>query len=368
MTDLVSRGFTRLSGPARLVVGVLALAGVPLPQADVPQLLDGLIGTDEARDVVRTLVRTRELGYEPPTKQVRLHPLDADYVRHTLIDGDPGTQVDLDLRLAAWYRSPRAEPRSWRVVADVTPNRREFDHRWRARDHAGALTVLADTALFLARKGEVAMLRGAVAKAEPIAGEHGSLVIDMERCRFAAEFFAGSLDASEAALRRIRAEAEAAGRLELLPSVDLDLATVLRHRGDAQGTIDLLAHLTPPPGTVLDHTVEIEAIFQVGLARCYLGDWKGADEAATKLQAKLQPDDPPELAGRPADVRSLALLVAGDYEGAIAAADEGIAIYLESSVADCVGYLSNVRGLALLGRDLVEERGRGAAAGSRPRC
>src|SRR5262249_38052326 len=135
----------------------------------------------------------------------------------------------------------------------------------------------------------------------------------------------------------------------------VDLATVLRHRGDAQGAIDLLSHLAPPPGTTLERSVELEGLFQLGLARCYLGDWKGAQQAAADLESKLRAGDPAELAGRPADVRCLALLVAGDYRGAIAVAAEGIDLYLDSPVADNAGYLYNVQGLALLCIDAAEE-------------
>jgi hypothetical protein len=353
MADLVSRGFTRLGGPARLVVGLLALAGVPLPERELPGLLAGLVEDKEVRDVVRSLVRSHELGYEPATKLVRLHPLDADYVRHVLLDDDAATQVDLDLRLAGWYAARQTAPTSWRVIADVTPNRRQFDHRWRGGDHSGAMGVLADAALFLARKGETAMLRAAAAAADGVVT--GPAIIDLERCRFSAEFFDGSLDVADTSLRRMRTVAEAAGRLDLLPAIDLDMATVLRHRGDAQATLDLLARIQPPPGGALDDAVALEVVFQEGLSRCYLGDWKGAMESAEQLEAMLAADAPPELLGRPADIRSLAMLVGGDYRGAMDAAADSIAFYLDSPVADSAGYLYNVRGLALLCSDALDE-------------
>ena len=111
----------------------------------------------------------------------------------------------------------------------MTPNRREFIHRSRAGDYPAAMSVLAEAAEFLARKGESATLSSAIAAADGHIPP-GRARVDLERCRSLVEYFTGTFERAEVALRTALAAAEAAGLKELIPS-SLDLASVQRRAG-----------------------------------------------------------------------------------------------------------------------------------------
>jgi tetratricopeptide (TPR) repeat protein len=349
MSEFVSRAFFGLDEAGRWVVELLALAEVPLPDRELPGLLAGVVDLDAARSSLRTLVRGREVGFDAASRRVRLHPLDADWVWRELIKGDPAKQVELDRRLAHWYAARSTPPDSWRALADVTPHRREFDHLWRAGDYPEAMAVLVEAAEFLARKGESAALASAVAAADPVVRD-GQARVDLERCRSEIEFFTGSLERAEAALRAALAAAEAAGLKEATPRLEVDLAAVLRQRGDCGRAIETLQVALNRADPSLSHGLRLVALLELGLSSCYLRSWKAAEDAATELEQLLRPEDLRKSHAAPSDIRALARLGAGDYAGALAAADDAIAQYLDSPNQDNVGYLYNIRGLVGLGR------------------
>ena len=356
MADLVSRALVGLDPEARWVVDLLALAEVPLPDREVPGLLTGAVEPDGARSSLRALVRRRAVGFDAPSRRVRLHPLDADWASRELIKRDPVRQVELDRRLANWYSDQRTPGDSWRALADVTPNRREFAHRWRAGDYPAAMSVLAEVAEFLARKGESAALSGAIAAAESHV-RTGRARVDLERCRSQVEFFTGTMERAETALRAALTAAEAAGLTDVTPQLELDLASVQRQRGDSAGatqTLQVALNRTDPS---LSHGLRLVALFELGLSSCYLKNWQAAEDAAAELESLLRPQDLRKSHAAPYDIRALARLGAGDYASALIAADEAIARYLDSPNQDNVGYLYNIRGLVGLGTgdlDLAE--------------
>jgi tetratricopeptide (TPR) repeat protein len=354
MAELVSRAFFGLDDAGRWVVELLALAEVPLPDRELPGLLAGVVDPDAARSSLRGLVRGREVGFDAASRRVRLHPLDADWVWRELIKGDPAKQVELDRRLAHWYADRSTPPDSWRALADVTPHRREFDHLWRAGDYGEAMAVLVEAAEFLARKGESAALASAVAAADLVVRD-GQARVDLERCRSEIEFFTGSLEQAEAALRAALAAAQAAGLTEATPQLEVDLAAVLRQRGDCGRAIQTLQVALNRPDPSLSHGLRLVALFELGLSSCYLQNWKAAEDAATELEQLLRPEDLRKSHAAPLDIRALSRLGAGDYAGALAAADDAIAQYLDSPNQDNVGYLYNVRGLVGLERGDLEQ-------------
>jgi tetratricopeptide (TPR) repeat protein len=354
MAELVSRAFFGLDEAGRWVVELLALAEVPLPDRELPALLAGVVDPDAARSSLRTLVRGREVGFDAASRRVRLHPLDADWVWRELIKGDPAKQVELDRRLAHWYAARSTPPDSWRALADVTPHRREFDHLWRAGDYPEAMAVLVEAAEFLARKGESAALASAVAAADLIVRD-GQARVDLERCRSEIEFFTGSLERAEAALRAALAAAQAAGLKVAIPQLEVDLAAVLRHRSDCGRAIQTLQVALNRPDPSLSHGLRLVALFELGLSFCYLQNWKAAEDAATELEQLLRSEDLRKSHAAPSDIRALSRLGAGDYAGALAAADDAIAEYLDSPNQDNVGYLYNVRGLVGLERGDLDQ-------------
>ena len=352
VAKLVSTAFTGLDAVAKQVVELLALAEVPLPEDEVTEILAGLVDPDAVVDALQPLVLSREVGFDEGAETLRLHPLDADYVRNHLLENEPGVQVDLDRRLARWHAGRCTPTDTWRSLADAVPSRLEFRHLWRAGDHVDAMAVLSEAANFLARKGESPALRNAIAAAETVLPD-GVGRIHLERCRYAVEFFSGSLAKAEAAVRAARAAAVSAGLPAVVDELDVNLGTVQRHRGDCAGAAETLQALLRRAPAGLARHLRLESLFELGLTLCYLRDWAGAEAAAAELEAQLRPDDLRKLLAGPSDIRALARLGAGDFDEALAAADQAIALYVDSPNEDNAGYLYNVRGLVWLERGLL---------------
>jgi tetratricopeptide (TPR) repeat protein len=348
LSQLVAASYTLLTGPERAVVGVVALAGVPLPAAELPEILRGVVEEAQVRAAVHRLHRNRELGLDRQSGLLRLHPLDADYVTDVGAAGDGELHLVLSRRLGDWYAARRTPPDSWRLLADAAPNTLEFRHRLRAGERDAAIAALAEAAEFLARRGEARLLLQAVADIEPsLTSPIGR--VHLELCRAHAELFDGSLERAESALRAAR-DAAAAGPTELLPSIDTWLATVLRHRGHAAEAVPLLlaAGLDDPGASRDDRT---KGLFELAMSLCYLGDVAGAGAAVERLAAAVGTDGPPSAQAGLADARALIALLRGDRQVALAAAAEAVAALALSPNWDDAGYVQNLRGVVLLDLD-----------------
>lgn len=350
--ELVARVFEKLDEPGRQVVQLLALAGLPLKTGDVPRILDGVADSTVVRRAIRALTRAGGVRYRPEDVSVDLHPVEVDWVTHHLLEHDPSVQVTIDLRLADWYRGLRKPEAQRRLLEDVDPQLREFRHRWRAGDHDEALVALADAADFLSRHRETAAVRAAVKAAEAVElGPRG--LVARESCRFEYEFFVGSTAAAEAAGRSALKAAEAAGMSDLVAELQSWIAVVLRYRGDNEAAIEmLLAVISADPE--VERQVKLGALLELGIAYCYARRWDEALHVADELEAMLIPDDRRKVHAGPADIRSLARMGAGDYDGALSAASEAVEIYLDSPNQDTAGYAYNVAGLVWLLRDDLE--------------
>jgi len=345
LSQLVAGSYAKLPGPERAVVCAVALAGVPLPASELPEILRGVVEQAQVRAAVHRLHRNRELGLDRQSGLLRLHPLDADYVTHVGVLGDGDLQIVLSRRLADWYAARRTAPGSWRLLADAAPNSLEFRHRRRAGEHDAAITALAEAAQFLARRGEARLLFQAVADIEPsLTSVTGR--VHLEMCRAHAELFDGSLERAELALRAAR-DAAMAGHSELLPSIDTWLATVLRHRGHAPEAARLLlaADLDDRETKRDDRT---KGLFELTMSLCYLGDVAGAAAAVKRLAAAVGTDGSPSEQGGLADARALVALLQGDRQGALAAAADAVTALKRSPNWDDVGYVQNLRGVVFL--------------------
>jgi tetratricopeptide (TPR) repeat protein len=348
MSDLVSKAFEHLNDAERRVVELLALATVPLPDREVPTMLHDLLPEDVADAAVGTLLASGEVGLDADAG-LRLHPFDSDWVRTDLLAREPGMQIQLDLRLADWYASRRTAPSTWRSLPDVLPHRLEYTHRWRAGDRVGALRVLAEAANFLTRKADSAVLVRAVKAGDAVIAD-GEAKVYLERCRFSIEFYTGSLDRAQAALTAARAAADGAGLQDVVNGLDVDLGTLQRHRGDCTGAVTTLRALLDRTSAVEQRHLYLQALVELGLTLCYLRDWAAADDVAHRMQAVVLPGDDAYPAG-PYDIWALVRMATGDDDGALTAADRGIALYLDSPRQDNAGYLYNVKALVHLGRD-----------------
>jgi tetratricopeptide (TPR) repeat protein len=371
LQELTTRVFASHNEPERQVVQLLALSSVPLPYRVVPTILKGLSDAnkglpdaDTLRTAVRALVRNGGIQFDAKSPQtVRLHPIEVDLVSDRLLTHDPGLQVAMDLRLAGWYREQWLPQSQWRSPEDVAAQRREFHHRWRAGDYDEALIVLAQVGRFLVRRGDAASVRKAVEGADAVTlGPRGRVA--REQCRYLVEFLAGSSDRAETAAQAAIDAAEAAGMPDVTTEMQAELATVWRHRGESERAIQALLAVTEA-GPHVERQVRLGALFELGMAFCYAKRWDEALQAADELAKTIGPSDQGKLANPPADIRALARFGAGDYEGALAAANEAVRLYLDSPKQDNAGYAYNVAGLVWLHRDDPEQAAQQFGEGER---
>jgi len=294
------------------------------------------------------------IGFERSTERARLHPIDSDFVRGTLL-ADQSERAGLDLRLADWLATQRTDPSTWRTSTDVGPQRREIRHRLRADDGHGAVLIMADIAQFLARRGEGDRLTEVL--------EQGLKYADTPAVRAAYKwssgwiaFFAGSLEEAVAAFSAGRDAAEEAGDPMLTARLNLFLGVALRHALNAATALEPLQRASTLPVTdQASRGIVVGSMWGTGMAACYVGDITKAEEAAACGEEMLQEEDSPLWWGGLADLNALIALLQGDYTRALMEVERGIACYADSPERDVIGYLLNVRGLVLLSQGQTRE-------------
>jgi tetratricopeptide (TPR) repeat protein len=348
--ELISTSYAVLPPDQQLVEQLLALSRAPLPEAEVPGMLKGLLDDRTVQRAINALVDAGEVKAYDDTGLLELHPLDADHVRDELVAHARDRQVELDLRLADWWKARRKPFGEWRTLEDATPSKGEYRHRWRAGRQADALAVLTQAARFLSRTGEghivAAAVRAADRELDPgdVLGHYF-----LCRCRAMVAFFGGSLETSLASLQTARELAQRAGLPEEVTEVDLLIGKTLRHQGDADAALRTLAAVADAPADApVTRFQRQAALFDLGLSALYARDAPGALQIADRLDAFTEPGDPAHPRAMRADIRALTSIVTGDYAAAEAAAAEGIELFRQTPYLTDVGYLMNVRAVALL--------------------
>ncbi len=351
---LVSEGFHSLDETGRDVVRLLALADTPLPANALPDMLVPEHSPDAVTQTAERLAETHMIGFERNTGKARLHPIDSDYVRGTLL-ADQGKRAGLDLRLADWLATQRTDPETWRTSSDVAPQRREIRHRLRAADGHGAVQIMADIAEFLARHGEGDQLTEMLEKGLSYADTPATRAA-YELSRGSVAFFAGSLDEAIDAFGAGRDAAEETSDHVLTARLNSWLGTALRNSGNAAAALEPLERASRLPMTdQASRGIVVGSLFEGGIAACYLGDLAKAEEVAARIEAMLQEKDPLLWRGWLADLNALSSLLQGDYTRALAEVEQGIVCYVDSPKQDNIGYLVNVRGLVLLAQGRIRE-------------
>jgi tetratricopeptide (TPR) repeat protein len=167
-----------------------------------------------------------------------------------------------------------------------------------------------------------------------------------------AEFFDGSLETAEKALREARSVAcDDSQAREFLDRIDDWLGNALRSRGQAAEAVAIQRRLAFDTDPSVSSASRHSALFQLGLSLCYLRDLPGARNALERLITTDVPDDPILHRARVADLAALISVLAGDQEAVLEATADGIAAYAESAWPDDAPFLYNVRAVALLGAD-----------------
>lgn len=352
--QLVSEGFHSLDEVERDVVRLLALAGTPLPADSLPKMLAPEHPPDAVARTVEWLAETQMIGFDRDTGSARLHPIDSDYVRGTLLT-DQGKRAALDLRLADWLATQRTDPKTWRTSSDVAPQRQEIRHRLHAGDGHGAIRAMAGIAEFLARHGDGDQLTEVLEQGQTYA-DTPALRAAYELSRGSIAFYAGSPEEAIDAFRAGRAAAEEADDRRLTAWLDSWLGTVLRYAGQAAAALEPLERASVLPVTdQASREIVVDSLSEAGIAACYLGDAAKAEEAAARIEALLREEDPPLSWARLADLRTLIALLQRDYPRALEEVERGIVCYVNSSYQGNVGYLRNIRGLVLLAQGRTNE-------------
>ena len=309
---LVSEGFQSLDELGRDVVRLLALADTPLPGDAFPEMLAQEHPPDVVTRMVEWLAETHMIGFERSTGRARLHPIDSDYVRRTLL-ADQSKRAGLDLRLADWLATQRTDRSSWRTSSDVGAQRREIRHRLRAGDGHGAVKIMGDIAEFLARHGEGNQLTDVL--------EQGLRYTDTPATRAAYELsrgaiiaYGGPLDEAINAFVAGRNAAEEARDSLLIAWFDSWLGSVLRQAGNAAAALEPLERASALP--MIDQASRetvLASVMETGIAACYLRDTAKAEEAAARIETELREDDPPLRWAQLADLRAMIALQQGNY-------------------------------------------------------
>ncbi|MFP5372478.1 MAG: hypothetical protein ACLGI3_17250, partial [Actinomycetes bacterium] len=227
---LVSIAYEQLSGTAREVVELVAVAGAPLSCADLTALVPDA-SPEDVEDAIDDLLRRQELVRGGDEDIVRLHPLDTDHVRERLPEA---RRRALHLRLADRYGRVARPLELMRLVADADPLVHRYRHLWAAGEHAEALTQLAVVAEFLSRRGAHAVLAEAVAAAGT-AGQAGTLAYHV--CRGFLELTTGSQDAAQREFREAAALDPSSATWPTWRGV------ALRHMGRPGDAVDVLGPL-----------------------------------------------------------------------------------------------------------------------------
>jgi hypothetical protein len=204
-----------------------------LPADALPEMLAPAYPPDAVTRVVERLAETHMIGFDRRIGSARLHPIDSDYVRGTLL-ADQDKRAALDLRLADWLATQRTDPGTWRTSSDVGPQRREIRHRLRADDGHGAVKVTADIAEFLARHGEGDQLTDVLEQGQGYA-DTPTVRAAYELSRGMVAFFAGTLDEAIGAFGAGRDAAEEAGDRMLAAFLDIWLGGGVALRGECRG-------------------------------------------------------------------------------------------------------------------------------------
>ena len=350
---LVSEGFDGLDEVGRDVVRLFALADTPLPAEALPDMLSPEHPADAVARSVERLAETHMIGFDRNTGSARLHPIDCDYVRGTF--DDLSKRAALDLRLADWLATQRTDPQTWRTSSDVDPQRREIRHRLSAGDGHGAIRAMAGIAEFLVRHGDGDQLTEVLEQGRTYA-DTPAVRAPYELSRGSVALYAGSLDEAIDALGAGRVAAEEDGDRILTARLDSLLGTALRLAGKAAAALEPLERASMLPMTdQASREIVIKALFERGIAACYLGDAAKAEEAAARIEALLQEGDPSLWWARLAEVRTLIALLQRDYPHVLAEIERGIARYDNSPHQDNADYLRNIRGLVLLAQGHTAE-------------
>jgi tetratricopeptide (TPR) repeat protein len=353
VSELLARGYEGLDADPqgadlRRVLQALAVFDAPVDLDAITFLLEPFAPPIDIPGAVSRLGRIHLVEVDRRTATNAMSAIDQDYVYSQIPVAGAFSVSALERRAADYFASIRRPPAEWRTTDGLDPQLREFDHRLRAGDPDGASAVLAGFEvddLVWRGKGELArwyreQLEGKLTDERQLALHayavgHIRLVL-------------GPLDSALQHLEDARGRANRLGDERLEADALNASGEALRRLGRLTEAADRLRDAIPMFGRLHHADDESSARLSLSLTAAYLGDGRGALEEGERALAMAETSGDARMRARADDSLSLAYLVLGDLEAALAHADASARAYVEAGQPEPLGYVVNVRGMVLL--------------------
>ncbi|MFI1176692.1 tetratricopeptide repeat protein [Streptomyces melanogenes] len=346
--------FQRLDAESRLVLEVLAAFGRPASRDAVSWVLGPLApDVDVPAALARLASHGRMVTVDRARRMFALHPMDADFIYGELPpDGLLGCR-SLNRRVADWYARQKPPRDQWRSVDDVQLHRYEFAHRLRAEDYEPAAAVLDEVDYFLTWRGSVGAARDMHQQLS------GQLHDDETRLAHLVGFglvlmFGGPHHQAAQVLGEAADLAERLGDQHRLGQALFALGDTYRQLNRLDEAIGPLRRAIELADRLGESEQLLRALMSLSLAHSYRGEVQEALEVADIMRARAMELSDDLGCAQASDASACAHLVSGDWSQALTMAGAAIALYEEAGVAEALGYVHNVQGVAFMAMGDVE--------------
>ena len=353
VSELLARGYEGLDADPhgadlRRVLQAIAVFDTPIGLDAIAYLLEPFGPPIDVPAAANRLGQIHLVEIDRLTGTYAVSAIDQDYVYSQIPATGAFSVQALERRAADYFASIRRPPSEWRASDGLDPQMREFDHRMRAGDPDGASAVLAGFEvddLVWRGKGELArwyrdQLEGKLTDERQLALHayavgHIRLVL-------------GPLESALQQFDDARARAKKLGDEGLEADALNASGEALRRLGRLSDAADRLRDAIPMFERSHETDDESSARLSLSLTAAYLGDGRGALEEGERAMALAETSGDARMRARADDSLSLAYLVIGDLEAALAHADASARAYTEAGQPEPLGYVVNVRGMVLL--------------------
>lgn len=351
--ELLERGFEGLrsdrqgSGLRRAMQG-LAVFRAPVDIGALEYLLQPFAPRLDVRAAVARLDRMHLANIDRRTQKITVSAIDEEYAYSQIPTTGKSSAAEMERRAADYFASVRLPPESWRTIDDLDPQLREFDHRMRSGDPNGASNVLAGIEVDqLVWRGRAELARSLRAQLE------GKLTDDRQLALHAyalgnIRLVLGPLDAALEHFDDALERARAIGDERLEAGALWAAGETLRRLGVLPDAMARLRAAIPIHRRLHDADSESSARLSLSLTAAYIGDGPGAYDEGTRALAMAETSGDSLMRARAEDSLSLACLVLGRLDDAMAHADISLRAYEEAEADEPIGYVMNVQGMILL--------------------
>ncbi|MDF6020138.1 trypsin-like peptidase domain-containing protein [Streptomyces sp. JH34] len=347
VAGLAQDRYQRLGPEGRTVLNVLAVLRTPATREAVEWIVAGLAPGLAVAPVLSGLLRTRMLSVDRASRTFALHPLDADLAYAAMDrEGALGRRA-MERQAAGWYTRASPPRTDWRILDDIRPQRRAFDHLVRAGDMNEAALLLGSISEWLVWHGSVL---AAISMHLTLEGH-----VTDDRARLAHLIGLGHARLSGGPMvDAVALFTEAAGLAERLDDRSswqnalFGLGDTHRQLGDLDAAVGPLARSGELAHEIGESEAEVHAFLSLSLTHSYLGEGTAALAGADRLYAHARAARDTLTEARAWNARSIAHLVLGRWEEAVVAGGEAVRAYREADSLEAIAYALNAQGIALI--------------------